>query len=287
MHRLLSLLIAGVIAATFAAPGSVEAASPTLERIKKTKTFKIGYRKDSAPFSFDLNGEPAGYSVDLCRRIAEDVKAQLGLDKLDVKLVPVTVKDRLQAVATGKVDIECGSTTATITRMKEVDFSLLTFVDGAGLLVKQGGQVTKLADLAGKKVAVIPGTTTEKVLKAALAKAFVEAEIIPVKEHSDGSKALEIGSVSAYASDRGLLVGLIIQAQDPQSLGLTDDVLSIEPYAFAVPRNDSDFRLAVNRTLAGLYRTGEIGQAYNKWFGRLGEPSPGLLFMYRLEGLPE
>jgi ABC-type amino acid transport substrate-binding protein len=287
MRAILSLLAAAGVALSVLTPLPAEAASPALERIQKTKTFTVGYRKDSVPFSFELDGKPTGYSVDLCQRIAAGLQQQLKLDKLDVKFVPVTVKDRLDAVAKGRVDIECGSTTASLSRMEQVDFSLMTFVDGAGLLVKVDSPVTKLTDLVDKKVAVIPGTTTEGVLKRTLERSFIKADIVPVKEHSEGLTAVESGAVAAYVSDRGLLVGLIIQAKNPQSLTLTPDVLSFEPYALALPRNDADFRLAVNRVLARLFRTGEVADVYKRWFGRLGDPSPGLLFMYRLQGLPE
>ncbi len=287
MRHLLSVLAAAAAVAVLSAPAAVEAKSPTLERIKSTKTFTIGYRKDAVPFSFELDGKIVGYSVDLCQRIAAGLQQQLKLDKLEVKFVPVTVKDRLDMVASGKVDIECGSTTASLSRMEQVDFSLMTFVDGSGLLVKFDGGVVKITDLTDKKVAVIPGTTTERVLKDTLERGFIKAEVVPVKEHLEGLKAVESGAVAAYASDRGLLAGLIIQSTNPRALAMTDDVLSFEPYAFGVPRNDADFRLAVNRVLAKLYRTGEVGAAYKRWFGPLGDPSPGLLFMYRLQGLPE
>jgi ABC-type amino acid transport substrate-binding protein len=263
-------------------------APDTLKKVKETGTLAIGYRESSVPFSFiDTARKPAGYSVDLCKRIAASIQQQLGLANLQIKWVPVTPEDRITSVANGAVDIECGSTTNTLARQEQVDFTNMTFVDGGSLLVTARSGIRRVADLAGKRVAVIPGTTTERALADALKKNGVNAQVISVKEHIEGLRLLDGGGADAYASDRTLLIGLAIQSQDIRKLRLADEYLSYEPYGFMVRRNDAAFRLAANRVLARLYRTGEIEQLYETWFGALGLPSTLLQAMYLLNGLPE
>ena len=258
----------------------------TLKKIKDSGTIAIGYREQSVPFSFrGPDGKPAGYSVDLCQRIATGVQQQLKLSKLDVKWVAVTPETRIQSVVNGTVDLECGSTTNSLSRQEQVDFSHMIFVDGSSLLVK-ADKVAAMQDLSGKKIAVIPGTTTEPAVRAALQKAFVTAQIVPVKDHREGLAALESGSADAYASDRVILIGLVITAKEGQ-FAIGEQYLSYEPYGFMLRRGDAPFRLAVNRVLSSLYRSREVMQIYGRWFGKLGEPGNLLIAMYALHALPE
>jgi ABC-type amino acid transport substrate-binding protein len=168
-----------------------------------------------------------------------------------------------------------------------VDFSILTFVDGGSLLVKAGSGIAGLGDLGGKRVAVARGTTTERTLAEALKKAFISAQIVPVKDHGDGLAALEGGTADAYASDRVILVGLALTAKEPKTLALAEHFFSYEPYGFMLRRGDAAFRLTVNRTLARLYRSDQLKQIWDKWFGRLGRPSGLIAAMYAIEALPE
>jgi len=263
-------------------------APDTLKKVKESGSLAIGYRESSVPFSFvDLGKKPSGYSVELCTRIAASLQQQLGLPNLQVKWVPVTPEDRIASVANGTVDIECGSTTNTLARQEQVDFTNMTFVDGGSLLVTAASGIRRVADLAGKKVAVVPGTTTEKALAAALKKNGVSAQVISVKEHIEGLRLLDAGGADAYASDRVILIGLAIQSSDIGRLRLADEYLSYEPYGLMVRRNDAAFRLVANRVLSGIYRSGEIEQIYERWFGALGLPSTLLQAMYLLNGLPE
>jgi len=260
----------------------------TLKKIKDSGTIAIGYREQSVPFSFrGPDGKPAGYSVDLCQRIAAGIQQQLKLSKLDVKWVAVTPETRIQAVVNGTVDLECGSTTNSLSRQEQVDFSHMTFVDGASILVKQSEKMAAFQDLSGKKIAVIPSTTTDAAMKNALQKAFVTAQIVPVKDHREGLTMLENGSVDAYASDRTILIGLGLTAKDPSQFAIAEQYFSYEPYGFMLKRGDAPFRLAVNRVLSSLYRSREVMQVYGRWFGKLGEPSGLLLAMYALHALPE
>jgi len=190
-------------------------------------------------------------------------------------------------VASGKVDIECGTSTASLSRQERVDFSLMTFVDGGGLLTKKDFNLRATADLRDKRIAIIPGTTTETALNKFLKEEFVSVNYVPVKNHVEGLAAVEKGLAEAFASDRGILAGLAVTSKDPTFFALPGILFSYEPYGFMVRRNDAAFRLAVNRALAGLYRSGDIAPIYDRWFGVFGKPSPAIQAMYLLNGLPE
>jgi len=236
----------------------------TLKKIKDTNTIVIGHPADSRPFSFvGEDGKPAGYSIDLCLRIVAGVQQQLGLRDLQVKWVPVTPDNRIPLLVKGTIDIDCGSTTNTLSRQEQVDFSQLTFVDAGNLLVRAGSGIRGIGDLGNKRVAVIPGTTTEKVLTESLQRRYVNADVIKVKEHADGLAALENGTADAYASDEVLLVGLALTAKDPTTLRLAEQYFSYEPYGLMVRRGDAAFRLAVNRVLSRLYRSEQIVESRN------------------------
>ena len=275
-----------VMCACAATALAAEAPDP-LKKIKATRTITLGYSETAVPFSFVGNdNRPQGYSVDLCKRIADGIQQQLGLTELKINWVKVDVATRIPATMKGTVDIECGSTTHTLSREEQVDFSNMTFVDGGSFISKARNKLATIKELAGRKISVIPGTTTEKVLKAALDQAQVRAEIIPVQTHAEGFSSLREDRVDAYASDRMILIGLALNAIDAQSYRLSDEMFSYEPYALMM-RRDADFRLAVNRELARLYRSGDILNLYARWYGPLGEPSTLLKAMYFLNALPE
>ena len=279
------LLAAAGCASTSTGGGSGAAASGTLDRIKATKTLNLGYRDSSVPFSFvGTDQKPTGYSVELCQRVADDLKRDLQMPDLAVKWTPVTVENRMAAVQNGTIDLECGSTTNTLSRQAQVDFSLTTFVTGASLLALKE---TATANLSGLRIAVIPGTTTERILKEALDKSSTAVTLIPVKDHSDGRAALEQKTADAYASDREILIGLVLTAQKPGTFVLVDRYLSYEPYALMLRRNDPDFRIAVNRSLARLYRSGDVIAIYRRWLGSLGAPDALQVATWAIEGLPE
>jgi len=284
----LAVLGALLMVAIPAAPVPGQELDGTLKKVKTSGTLTIGYRESSPPFSFvGSDKRPAGYSIDLCLHIARAVQKQLGLADLKLAWVPVTPESRIPAVVQGRVDIECGSTTASLSRQEQVDFSLMTFVDGGSLLTLQTSNLRGLGDLAGKRIAVAPGTTTEKSLAEFLRTEFVTVQTVAVKDHAEGLAALESGKVDAYASDRGILVGLAIQTGNPKRFGIADFLFSYEPYGFMVRRNDAAFRLVVNRALAELYRSGQVADIFSRWLGAFGKPSPALAAMYRLNALPE
>jgi len=287
-HELKVVLGALLASLVLAGPALGQNLDGTLKKIKTSGTLTIGYRESSPPFSFmGPDKRPVGYSIDLCMHVAGVIQKQLGLANLKLGWVPVTAANRIDMVAQGKVDIECGTTTASLSRQERVDFSLMTFVDGGGLLTTPAANLRGPADLAGKRIAVIPGTTTEKALAEYLKAEFITVQMVRVKDHSDGFAALEKGEADAYASDRGILIGLAVTSKDPARFVLPNLVFSYEPYALMMRRNDAAFRLAVNRALAGLYRSGSIAPIYERWLGTFGKPSQPLQAMYLLNGLPE
>lgn len=287
MRRFVTMLMMVAVGA-LAEGATAQQLEGTLKRIKDSGTIKIGFRENSPPFSFlGPDKKPVGYSIDLCERIARAVQQEVKLADLKIQYVPVTVENRADAVANGTVDIECGSTTTTLARQEKVDFTNLTFIDGGGFLVARASGIQGTTDLAGKRIAVIPGTTTEGALRDELQKAGTTATIVPVTDHNKGFAAVQAGQAEAYASDRIILVGLLLQANAVDKLAIADQQFSFEPYAFMVRRNDSAFRLVANRTLARIYRSGDIGPIFGKWFSALGKPSPGLVVMYRLFAIPE
>ena len=288
MNNLKGITLALALVWLVPASASAQDLLGTLKKIKDSGTIVMGYREQSLPFAFrGDDGKPTGYSVDLCQRIATGIQQQLKLAKLDVKWVPVTPENRITSVVNGTIDLECGSTTASLSRQEQVDFSSMTFIDGGSLLVKLGANMSTLQDLSGKKIGIVPSTTTDGAIRAVLQKALVNAEIVPVTDHRGGLAALESGSIDAYASDRVILIGLAATAKDPGQFAIAEQYLSYEPYAFMLRRGDAPFRLAVNRVLASLYRSGEIIPIYARWFGKLGQPSKILVAMYALYALPE
>ena len=259
-----------------------------LKKIHDTKTINVAYRTDAVPFSFeDAEKKPTGYTVDLCRSVIGVIEKQVGVVPLQIKWVPVTTQSRLAAVASGQADMECGSTTVTLGRMKEVGFSSLTFVDGTGLLIRAATPGNSLIDLANKKIGVIPGTSNERALNEALKAKVVTATVVPVPSREEGLAQLEAGTIDALASDRVLLVGLVAKSKDPKALALLGDPLSFEPYAIVLPRGDWAMKQAVDAALAQIYKSPALGELYGRWFASMGRPSPILEVMYGLGRLPE
>ena len=282
-------VISAALALLLAVPPIAAAQEDTLGRIKRTGAITMGYTETSAPFSaVGAGGKPEGYSIDLCLRIAEGVKKELGLAQLDVKWVKVTAENRIAFVINGTVDIECGTTTKTLSRMQQVDFTALTFLDGSSLLVSTAAGINKITDLTGKRVAVIPTTTTERAMRDVVTKLSIpNVTLVGVKDHAEGMGALDDGKVDAYATDRALLVRLAKSSKDPSKVALLEAFISYEPYAFMIRRGDASFRLAVDRVLIRLYRSAEVVPIYEKWFGPFPEGTNLIAALYVLNSVPE
>jgi ABC-type amino acid transport substrate-binding protein len=264
------------------------AGGQTLQKIRNQGFITLGYIDGAAPFSYvDGNGDPQGYSVDLCRAVADGLGTQLKRKNLKTRWVKLTIQNRIDAVRRGRVDVECSTTTWTLGRQAQVDFSLVTFVDGASVLAKAATEMSRLADFKGKRIAVISGTTTERVLREALGRHMIAAEVVPVKTREEGLALLNQSQVEGLASDRTTLIGLVAKSAGGGVFKLLDEDFSIEPYALMLPRGDYDLRLSVNRVLARLYRTGEIRPIYDRWLGTLGPPSLLVSAGYFIQGLSE
>jgi len=264
-------------------------AEGTLEKIARTGEFVIGYRTDASPLSYEnADGDPSGYSVDLCRRIAAGVKAHLSEVDIETKFVSVSSDERISAVISGKIDIECGSTTITLSRQEQVDFTIPTFVTGASVLSLAESGIQGMSDLSGKKVGAVKDTTTIDLLRENLQQNLIDANVVIVGSREEAMNRLNRGDIDAYASDQIVLIGQIIEATNPQRYSLLDETFSYEPYGLVVRRNDADFRLVANKAITQIYRSGQHIQIFNKWIGRIGiRPPPILIAMYQLNTIPE
>jgi ABC-type amino acid transport substrate-binding protein len=284
-----SLVIGLFVAAGLVTGGAFAQPAPnTLGKIKAAKAINVAFSGDSLPFSFvGPNNEPAGYSIDLCKRAIAQIGRAVGEPNLKVNWLVGSVSERLQMIASGKADLECANTTQTLARLANVDFSNLIFVDGGGFLVKSDSPINRLSDMGAKKIAVLKGTTTETRLNDSLKRRLVNATVVPIAEANEGLAMLESGSVDAYAGDKIKLVGLAAQAKEPGKLALLAEDLSFEPYAMALPRNDSALRLEVNKALTQVYMGGEIETIFGQWLGKLGRPSGLLAAMYLLYSVPD
>jgi ABC-type amino acid transport substrate-binding protein len=280
-----------VILALFALSGGALAESPTLARIADTGSITIGYVPDAPPLSFDdEDGNVAGYSIDLCRHIASAIRFDLGLEKIDIKFKPlVSMEERLEAVANGEVDIECGATTVTLSRRKIVDFTLMTFITGSAILSRKEKPISVVDELDKKRIAVVAGTTTEDIVRRVAEVNDFRLKVVPISTHDDGMELLNKGKVDGYASDRAMLIGQVFRnANTANQYTMTRSALSFEPYALMIKRGDTEFRLAADRALASLYRTARIRRIYQNWFGRYGEPlSPIVEAMYQFQAVGE
>ena len=264
------------------------ASAQTLDNIRKQGVIRLGYIDGAVPFSYvGADGEPAGYSVELCRIVADGIAEQLKLPRLKTRWVKLTVQNRIDAVRKKQVDVECSTATWTLSRQRLVDFSLITFLDGGSVLTKLDNNARRIDDFGGKRIAVMGGTTTERALREAMKRSLVAAELVAIKTRDEGLELLRQGQVDGLASDRTTLIGVVVSRAGGDAFKLLEEDFSIEQYALMLPRGDADFRLAVNRSLAQLYRSGEIRRVYARWLGPLGPPSVLLSATYFIQSLAE
>jgi len=239
----------------------------TLKRIRETGVITLGVRETSVPFSFlDAQKQPQGYSVDLCLRVAEAIKSELKLPRLEVKYLPVSSANRIPALVDGKIDLECGSTTNTRDRQKQVAFAYTTFVAGVKMLARRSSNVNSVEDLRGKNVVVTVGTTSEKIIKTMNAERVLKLNIIESKDHGESFKAVDDGRAIAFPMDDVLLYGLISTSKKPDEFAVVGKYLSVEPYAIMMRRDEPQFERLVNRALIDLFQSGEIRRIYARWF---------------------
>jgi glutamate/aspartate transport system substrate-binding protein len=261
----------------------------TLKKVKEANAIALGIRDTSVPFSFlNEKQQPVGYSMDLCMKVVDAVKAELNLPTLQVKHIPVISQTRIPLVANGTVDLECGSTTNTLTRQKQAEFSPVTFIGGTRLLVKAKSGIKEVEDLKGKTISVSQGTTNERVIKNLSEKLNLGIKVLNVKDHAEGFLVLESGRVDANVSDDVQLYGLRANARNPADYAVVGRSLSYEPFGLMFRRGDPDFKLLVTKTLAGLMRSGEMEKIHAKWFGPLGiTVDEATRAAFALQSLPE
>ena len=260
-------LCAALAAVAVAAFAQDKAPIDTLKRIRDSGTITIGVREASVPFSFiDAQKQPQGYSIDLCLRIADAVKSELKLPRLDVRFVPVTSSNRIAIVKDGKVDLECGSTTNTRDRAKDVAFAYTTFVAGIKMLAKKSSNVKGIEDLRGKTVVVTKGTTSETMLKRLNEDRVLKLTILETKDHDEAFAAVADGRAVAFPMDDVLLYGLISKSDHPDDFAVVGKYLSVEPYGIMLRKDEPAFERLVDRTLNELFQSGEVRRIYARWF---------------------
>ncbi len=287
MVRFVTLIL---IAGLFVPQADAQELTGTLKQVADSGEFRIGFVPDAPPMSFDdEDGNPTGYSIALCRNIANAVKKVVGLKEIKLSYVPLILpEDRINAVVNHTVDIECGATTITLSRREEVDFTLMTFITGGAVLSLTGNSINSVADLAGNTIAVIRGTTTHAAIRDYIDNNEFKLTLRLINGHYEGMELLNTGKVDGYASDRTMLVGQVVRSEDRSRYSISRDVFSFEPYALMLARGDTDFRLVADRALASLYSTARIRRIYHDWIGRYGEPmTPIIEAMYQFQAVGE
>ena len=273
----------------------VEQLTGTLKKIRTTGAVTIGFRDASVPFSYVGPGrKPIGYSIDLCLAIVEAIKAELGVDDLQVKYLPVNPQTRIPMVVDGTVDLECGSTTNNTERQKQVAFSPIFFVSGTKLLVKRGSKFKTYRDLKGRSVAVTEGTTNEAAINAINAREGLGIKTVLFRDHDQSFAALAAGKVDAWAGDDALLYAQASESANPRDFYVLGDYLSYDPYGIMFRRNDPAFAALIKRTFEQLAESRELARIYEQWFlrklpsgRRLGiEMSPQLESIFEAMGQP-
>ena len=281
-----SILITILVVAFFGSPLAAHELTGTLQHIKETGKTKIGYRPSQPPMSFlNKDGKPAGFSIDICRHIANEVKIRIG-SEIDVEYVPVQAKDRFVAVSENKIDILCGATTKTLSRSEVVDFTQLTFVTGASFMTLKGKKI--MNNFEGKKIGVVNNTTTVVALEKLFKETSTDAKIVLFNSTAKGLNALKKEKIDAFSADQVVLIGLALSIDNSDSFSILPDLFSFEPFAFAVRRNDADFRLIADRVISHLYRTRQILKIYDKWFGQFSiNRSSAFDALIRINATPE
>jgi ABC-type amino acid transport substrate-binding protein len=277
-----------LLIAFFASPLAAQELTGTLQQIKKSGQIRIGYRVSEPPMSFlDKDGNPTGYSIDICKGIVTEVENKIGTD-VKVEYVPVTADGRFKALGDNKIDILCGSTTKTLSRSELVDFTQLTFVTGASLMTLKDNKALDSAGFDGTTIGVVKATTTAVALKKLIRETSTDAEVVLFNSAKESIDALRKKKIDAFSSDQVVLIGLALKEHDPMNFVIKSDVFSFEPFALAVRRNDADFRLVADRVISELYRSRKILEIYDKWIGKFTRKRlPIFDAMIKLNATPE
>jgi glutamate/aspartate transport system substrate-binding protein len=243
------------------------ASADTLAKIKETGAVAMGVRESSGALSYTLgDGKYAGFHTEVCQHVLADLQKKLGLAKLEIKYQPVTSQNRIPLVQNGTVDIECGSTTNNATRQKDVAFAVTTYVEEVRIAVKANSGITSIAQLNGKNVATTTGTTSVQLLRKHERATGVDFKEIFGKDHADSFLLLESGRADAFVMDGQILAGNIAKAKNPADFKIVGEVLSVEPIAIMLRKDDPAFKKAVDDSIIAMMKSGEIAKLYDKWF---------------------
>ncbi len=288
MRKLTTMALAATLAIGVSAAASAQDLYGTLKKVKDSGTIVIGHNEDSPPFAyFGPDGKPMGYSIDLCNLIAEAVRVELKMDKINIKYQAVNGQTRTPMLVNGTVDMVCATTTNTLARQRQLDFLNTMFITGNRILTKKGRGIKEIEDLKGKTVSANPGTTNELVLKELNEKLNLGIKILPTKDQPQAWIALETDRSDAHMTDEVVEFGLIAKAKNPEQYEVVGRLLSFDPYAIVVRRDDSAFRLVGNTVLAELFRSGDIWKIYDKWMSTINMPaSENLKVLFAMQAIP-
>jgi glutamate/aspartate transport system substrate-binding protein len=266
MHfRLIMLLLAA--GAVLSSAARAEDLTGTLKKIKDTGAITLGHRESSVPFSYyDDKQKVVGYAMDLCYKIVDAVKAELKLDKLEVKLNPVTSATRIPLIANGTVDLECGSTTNNLEREKQVSFTITHFVTANRFVSKKSANLKSVDDLKGKTIVSTSGTTNIKQITEIGAQKNLGLNILAAKDHAEAFLMMETDRAAAFVMDDILLYSLVAESKAPGDYVISADALSVEPYGIMLRRDDPAFKKVVDAAMTDIYKSGAVNAIYDKWF---------------------
>jgi glutamate/aspartate transport system substrate-binding protein len=288
-HTLLHRLIGPLCGILLLAPAMAQDLKGTLKKIKDSGEIVIGHRETSVPFSyFDEKQQAAGFSVELCQRIAEETRKALGMRELKVKYTAVSGQTRIPLLTNGTIDIECGGTTNNFSRQQQVDFGPTIFVTGTRLLVRKASGIKEIEDIGGKRVALVQGTTNEEQLKRLVGELkLANVSFVQAKDHSEAMLLVETSRADVYFTEDVLLYTMRQKSRRKDDFIVTGRYLTFDPYAFMVRRDDSAFRLVVGKAMADMQKAGDIARIYAKWFEPLGIPmGEDTRDAYRLQSFP-
>ena len=250
-----------------AQPTIAQELTGTLKKVKDSGSITIGHRESSVPFSYyDDKQQVVGYATDLCNKIADAVKKELKLDKLEVKLNPVTSATRIPLMANGTVDLECGSTTNNLERQQQVSFTITHFVTANRFVSKKAAKLNTVDDLKGKTITSTSGTTNIKQITELSGQKNLGLNILPAKDHAEAFLMVETGRAAAFVMDDILLYSFVAAARSPGDYTVSKDALSVEPYGIMLRREDPAFKKVVDAEMTRIYKSGEINAIYDKWF---------------------
>ncbi len=265
--RKLAIPVAAALATALALPAAAQELTGTLKKIKDSGTITLGHRDTSIPFSYyDDKQQVVGYAMDLCMRIVDAVRAELKLQKLDVKLNPVTSATRIPLMANGTIDLECGSTTNNLERQKQVSFTITHFVTANRYVAKKASNINKLEDLKGKTVVSTSGTTNIKWVTEENAKRNLGLNIVAAKDHAEAFLMVDTGRAAAFFMDDILLYSLVATSKNPGDWVIGSEAYTIEPYGIMLRREDPAFKKVVDNAMVQTFRSGAITGIYEKWF---------------------